>query len=548
MGATWTSGAFVTCLLTVLAVPSVAAAEPCSDADLNRILAPARPGDGTARIDCDLELTPRLAEAITRTLSFVGAASSGVTLDCNGGRIGSADAPARIRISPRRIGSSPIPGLGIWEPVTDVTVRNCEIHGRMRIYGIGIGNGGDDELTVSSHFPLGHVDRVRAAAPRRITFEDVTFVGVGPIPIYVSAGVQDTTIVRSRITGWSRDVAIYLDAESRATTIRDSIIDIVSRRREILAIDGAEENRIIGNRFSNLERGGIYLYRNCGEHGFVRMTPAQHNEIVNNVFHYDGYAGPNPGVFLGSDGGFSTHRFCHDDLEHPYGSGADDRDHTTRNVVMQNQFVGRSSSEMIHTEWPDSNRPNYVELNTTVASATSRPSGCFTRADHEPRFLRHGESTTLAWDRNGHPYEHPVEATCVDGDLAYASAPELAPDREVPFACSVTGDNGGCRGEVRCAEGEVLVGARAACNLEHGPVRDEELATVPRNSIWVLRWSDVPHAGRCWAGEQGGAAGEVALRGRLRGTAAQFGCHEHDRNGGDCEIRGVAYCAAASSL
>lgn len=532
----------------VLAGPTVASAERCDDDDLNRILAPAQPGDDDAVVDCDLELTPLLAAAITRRLSFVGSASSGVTLDCGGGTVGSSDAPARIRIAPRRIGSSPIPGVGIWEPVSDMTIRDCELQGSVRIVSIGVGGDGADELTQSSHFPLGHVARVRAAAPRRITLDDVTLVGVGPIPFYVSAGTQDTTVVRSRITGWSRDVAIYLDSESRGTTIRDCTIDIVSRRREVLAIDGSEENRIIGNTFFNLERGGVYLYRNCGEHGFVRMTPAQRNEIIDNVFHYDGYVGPNPGVFLGSDGGFATHRFCHNDLEYPYGSGADDRDHTARNVVMQNQFVGRSADDMIHTEWPETNRPNYVDFNATVTDPVSRSSGCFTRADHEPRFLLHGESTTLAWDPDGHPYEHPVEATCVDGDLVYASAPQLRSVREVPFGCSISGDNGGCRDEVRCADGEVLVGARAACNLEHGRVHDAQLATVPRDALWVLRWSDVPQAGRCWIGDLGGAAGEIALGGRVRGTRVEIGCREHDRNGGDCEIRGVAYCAAAPAL
>lgn len=528
-----------------IALPAVAFAEPCSDADLNRILSPAAERDGTAVVDCDLALTPLLASAITRNLRFVGAQSSGVTLDCHGGVLGSAHAPQQILVLSRRIGSSSIEGVGLWEPATDVTIRNCEIHGSVRIRGMGSG-GWDDEVTRSSQEPLGHVARVRAAAPRRITLEDVTLVGVGPIPLFVSPGVQDVSLLRSYVTGRSGSVAIYLDAESRGTTIRGCTID-TDGPRELIALDGSEENRIVDNWLSSLEGGGIYLYRNCGERTFVRVTPAQHNEIIDNVFYYRRYSGPNPAVFFGSDGGFATHRFCHDDLAYPFGTGADDRDLTNRNVVMQNQIYVRSPDDVIHTEWLDANGPNYVEQNVRVTSAVSRPAGCFTRADHIPRLLPHGERTMLRWDRDGRPYEAAVEATCVDGELRFAEAPRLRAPREVPFSCSVTGDNSGCRGEVRCAEGETLVGAHAACNLEYGPVSDAELASVPRDALWVLRWSDVPQQGRCWIGELGAAAGEVPLAGRVRGSSTAFGCREHDRNGGDCAIRGLAYCAEAPS-
>ena len=528
----------------MLAAPALASADPCGEDDLRRILAPPAPGDEVALVDCDLDLSPSLAAAITRQLRFVGAASSGVTLDCNGGALGSPHAPASILVLSRRVGASSIPGVGVWEPATDITIRDCEIHGSVRIRGMGPGHW-DDDVTRSSHVPHGHVARVRAGAPRRITLEDLTLVGHGAIPLFVSPGVQETSLLRSYVTGWSKSVVIYLDAESRGTTIRGCTID-TETPRELIGIDGSEENRIIGNWLSNLEDGGIYLYRNCGERGFVRMTPAQHNEIIDNVFYYDRYAGPNPAVFLGSDGGFSTHRFCHDDVDFPFGSGADDRDHSNRNAIMHNQIYRRSVAEAIHTEWPETNRPNYIEHNTTVTGAVSRPAGCFTRADHEPRFLRHGESTVLAWDRDGRPYEHAVEATCVDGDLAYASAPSPRAAREVPFGCAVGGDNAGCRGELACGEGETLIGAHAACNLEFGPVTDPQLASIPRDTLWVVRTSDDARRGRCWVDDRAAAAGELSLAGRLRGRTAAFGCREHDRNGGDCEIRGIAYCALAA--
>ncbi|AKF09917.1 hypothetical protein DB32_007066 [Sandaracinus amylolyticus] len=524
----------------IVVAPSIALAAPCTDEELTRIIAPVDGDDSLARVECDVDLTPLMTAAITRTLVFSGAASSGTSLDCHGGALGSAHAPATILIVSERIGSSSIEGLGIWDPVTDVTIRDCEIHGNVRIQGMGTGRW-TDEATRSSHVPFGHVARVREAAPRRITFEDVTFVGLGGIPLYVSIGVQDTTVVRSYFTGRSNSTALYMDAESRGATIRDCVFD-TETRREVIALDSSEENRFIANWISNLDRGGIYLYRNCGERSMVRFTPSQRNEIINNVFYYERYRGPYPGVFFGADDGFSTHRFCHQDLDYPYGSGADDRDYTRWNAVMQNQIYSRSPGEVLHTEWPVTNVPNHVEGNTTVTSAISRPSGCFVRDAHVPRFVPHGESVRLSTDGYGRPFESPVDVTCVDGDLDYASTPTLRPAREIAFACSRSSHNAGCRGEIVCPDGGTLAGARAACNLEWGSVTDAHLASVPRDMIQVVRTSDVGLEGRCWVGEEGTSGGELSILGTLGGSSAGFGCREHDRNGGDCEIRGIAHC------
>lgn len=523
----------------VLAPATTAAAAPCSDAQLHEILAPAEAGDDWAIVDCDLELSPLLAAAITRTLAFVGAASSGTTLDCHGGTLGSSDAGATILFASRRIGSSPIPGVGIWEPVTDVTVRDCEVIGRIRLRGMGVGER-DDEAALSSHVPVGHVARVRAAAPQRITLDGVTVVGLGPAPISISWGVQDTTITRSYLTGWSNSVAIYLDAESTRTTIRDSTID-TDTRRELIAIDGSEDNLIVGNWFSHLEDGGIDLYRNCGERGAVRITPSRYNEIINNVFYYETYTGSNAAVSFGARNGPSTHRFCDADSAFGYGSGADDRDFATDNVVMQNQIYLRSPDDVFHTPWPETNTPNHVAWNETVTAAVSRPSGCYTPAGYHTSFLAHGESLDLFRDGRGHPYWSALELTCLDGELHYAWD-DHGRVEEVPFSCATSGDNAGCTGSVLCPGAGRLVGARAACNLEHGPVTDAQLTSVTADTIRVVRASDLPWQGRCWIGARTVGVGELSVARSMGPDTSRFGCSEHDRNGGDCEIRGVAYC------
>ena len=42
------------------------------------------------------------------------------------------------------------------------------------------------------------------------------------------------------------------------------MIDADTEKRELIAINGSAYNQIIDNRFSRLDKGRIYLYRNCG--------------------------------------------------------------------------------------------------------------------------------------------------------------------------------------------------------------------------------------------------------------------------------------------
>lgn len=538
-------------LVALVLLPSTSvAAEECTAAQRSRILAPAEAGDTTAVVDCDLTLSPLMASTITRRLVFRGAASSGVTLDCQGGVIDGRHAndlegtesptvsTPTILITSRRIGSSSIPGVGIWEPVTDVTIRDCEVIGSIRIRGLAA-NGNDHENQHSSHVPLGHVARVRAAAPRRITLDGITLVGNGSVPLYVAVGVQDTTITGAYVTGSSIAVAIYLDAESTRTTIRDTTID-TRTPRELIAIDGSPENLIVANRFSSLSHGGIYLFRNCGEKSAVRFSTPSYNQILNNVFYYDRYTGSAPAVYFGADNGPSTHRFCGADAAYPYGSGADDRDFASENVVMQNQFYGRNPEPLIRADWPETNTPNHVAANTLVTRATSQPTGCFVPDGFPSSFLAHGATTELFRDDRGLPHPSGVAVTCLDGELHYAPAPRGRIE-QVPFSCAASGDSDGCTGSMLCPGASTLVGAHAACNLEFGRVTDAQLRETRGGVIRVARASDLPWEGSCRVGERDTTVGELALE-SAPGAEATFGCRERDRNGGDCEIRGLAYC------
>lgn len=559
--------ALVVLIVGLLPTP-VALAAPCTAAQRAAILRPAERGGETALVDCDLELTRSEAAAISRVLVFEGARSSRVTLDCNGGTIhprlafdllGDAERDT-IEIRSRKLDSFSLPGVPEYEPVVGVTIRDCEVQGSIRIFGMGT-NVKADEPRASSHQP-GHVDRIRAAAPRYITLDNVTIVGMSRgsrraarIPLYISGGVRDTLVTHSHITGISNSSAVYLEAESTRTTIRNSTIDaswsgaVGSRSRELISIDASDHNRIIGNWLSSLETGGIYLYRNCGERGTVRITTPSHNEIINNIFYYDTYDGNKPAVSIGArngsrDGDDVASDFCDEDRGlAPWGSSVSDRDHATGNVVMQNQVVVRSATEML-TTGPGADAPNYISRNTTVTLDTvvSRPAGCYAPLVYRTDFLAHGASAHLLSGHRGMPYCSSIEVECVDGDLAYSWFTGACRLDQVPFQCQMSNSDGGCSGTASCPSGALLMGAHAACNLELPSVSDGELASVPADVIRVVRASDVVSDGSCWVGPRTVRSGDLGIERGLSVARNAFGCRERDANGGDCQIRGAAYC------
>lgn len=124
-----------------------------------------------------------------------------------------------------------------------------------------------------------------------------------------------------------------------------------------------------------------------------------------------------------------------------------------------------------------------------------------------------------------------------------ASAASGAPmPHEVAIECGVRGSNDGCANTVSCPSGTTIRSARAACNLEHGPVADEQLAGVEPGYVEVVRRSDHVEEGRCWVGGNLVERGRVALADVVGQKGVSVGCQEHDRNGGDCQIRGSLSC------
>jgi len=181
----------------------------------------------------------------------------------------------------------------------------------------------------------GHTARAQAATPRAILLEDLQIEADHRIPLYLGPGVTGVMVRNCTFTGWSASTTIYLDAESGGNRIEGCTFDVRSGR-EVMAVDGSATNAIVGNRFLQVDYGGIYLYRNCGEGGTVRHQTPQGNVIENNFFNMTDLRSGSYGVWLGSRQGRRS--YCEDDVGYPFGSSIDNRDFADHNTVRGNVF------------------------------------------------------------------------------------------------------------------------------------------------------------------------------------------------------------------
>jgi hypothetical protein len=273
------------------------------------------------------------------------------------------------------------------------------------------------------------------------------------------------------------------------------------------------------------------------------------NVIMNNVFAFaPPFWNDDAAINVGSRDYDSWHEspFTCDEDEYPgspYGSGVSNKDFALYNAVMQNQFVAdptrNSLDDFIRSrDWSD-NDPNYLTANTVVPDAAalqSRPAGCFV-PEYGQALLADGESREIVESDSC-----TGTVTCRDGEVIH----ELDLDcrvTEVPFECQAIGDDGGCEGVALCPAGGTLVGAKAACNLEYGTVDDATLDGLPVQRLSVVRASDEVEDGLCRLGDDAVSRNQDVLHpfdGDSSGV--EFGCSEHDANGGDCHVKGVAYC------
>ena len=408
-------------------LPSQAVAGNCDDTKIAEVLQPASEDHPDVVVNCSLTLPSN--RVVTKRLIVRGREGSGATIDCAGATIdGSAipipklakeNAEKRSMILIKSTGSGDL-SSATWGRPTDVTVKNCKVIGAVRVRAVEYGKTATD-VRVSSYRP-GHVGRLRAIAPTRITFDHLTVTAVARTPVFFGAGVTDSMLINSELKGRADGVAIYLEAESSRNLIKSNYIHTVSPR-EVLAIDASNHNRIIDNRLSALNHGGIYLYRNCGEVGIVRHTTPSYNVIVNNVFYYKKYNptvySVRPSVYMGSRNG--NKNYCGQEDDQTLGSGASNLDYAGHNVVMQNQLYKLSVALMIR-QGRGTDSPNFVRYNTTVSTPVPRLAGCYVATGYFRHFIVDGESIEQFRRADGSRYTGP-RYRCEDGQLLLASPP-----------------------------------------------------------------------------------------------------------------------------
>ncbi|MEO0636105.1 MAG: right-handed parallel beta-helix repeat-containing protein [Pseudomonadota bacterium] len=311
------------------------AARLCSAEEMRSLKAPATAAEPAFTMVCSPTLGP--GDTISKQILFRGQAASSALLDCAGGRlVGNSIKADTIEVN--SIETAP----GEWSRPTDVTIRNCQVDGSVRVWGMSVN--GEGERVRQSSIRLGHIERAQSAAPRGVTIENSTITARGRIPIYLAPGVTYFTFSNSVLAGHSQSVAIYFDAESGHNVIRNSRLAVKSRREQI-AIDGSAHNQIVGNRFERLARGGVYLYRNCGLQGTVRHQTPSYNRVTGNTFikprwwenrvSRDNLA---MNWSLGSPVIWENSRrrknwFCDDDKGYPFGSSIDDASGATGNIL-----------------------------------------------------------------------------------------------------------------------------------------------------------------------------------------------------------------------
>lgn len=303
---------------------SLPAARPCSAEEVRDLTA-----DATTpfRLRCRAVLTS--GQSVSRPILIEGAEASGAGLDCGGGRLGRPGASTTTRTPTVAVWSRRI-AADAWSRPTDIRIANCHIHGAVRVWGMGA-DGSYDDLRASSRTAR-HVQTAQDAAPRQVELDQVTIEGTGSIPLYVGPGVTRLSLTRSTLTGYSASTAVYLDAESADNRIENNRI-AVRTAREAVAVDGSARNLITGNRIELGGRGGVFLYRNCGERGVIRHQTPSDNRITDNLFTGAARLRPRLVVVSAREGRRS---YCNADRGYPFGSSLDDGDGATGNVVARN--------------------------------------------------------------------------------------------------------------------------------------------------------------------------------------------------------------------
>ncbi|MFK3779723.1 right-handed parallel beta-helix repeat-containing protein [Agrobacterium sp. NPDC089420] len=312
-------------------------------------------------LNCSMTLQKGVT--IKRPIILESSSASNVVLDCNGSTLDvSAVSKPSEKIAIVIRSKEKLPGQ--WDVPKHITVKNCNIKGLIRVYGLDK-NANGPNMRTSSLRPT-HTDFAQASAPQHVTFLNLTINATGGSALYIGPGVTWTTLQSSNLTGYSNGTAIYLDAESAYNSVIGNSFTFKTKSRELIAIDGSAHNRIVDNTFNDPINGGIFLYRNCGEGGVIRHQTPEFNTISHNTFIYtDDAQLAKPAIWLGSRQG--KQKFCFTDPLHPFGSSLSSLDFARNNNIIGN-YLANGVPELIR----NSDIENVIQNNKTDQPITER--------------------------------------------------------------------------------------------------------------------------------------------------------------------------------
>lgn len=479
-------------IIIPLSITQLHAIENCSESKKNEVLQTISQTDSSVYLDCHLTLNED--DTITKKILLQGESASNVKFDCNNALIDltvGINAGIFSEIDDAIVIQSTKETDNNWSVPQNITIKDCEIKGSIRL--IGMGSDAQDIDVKASSLTTNHTERSNHAAPHHIKLINLDIEAISRPPVYFSPGVNHVELKQSNLHGASDSVAVYLDAESNYNEILDNTVE-VDTAYQLMSLDGSAHNKIENNYFILNDNGGIYLYRNCGEAGTVRHQEPSFNRIKANYFTYSNISennSNNPAIYISANNGQQS--YCADDDEAQLNntSSTDDNDNAASNTIKYNQFLNVSPDELIVF----GSLINDEELNEATTYAN------ITVSDFRPD----------------------AKAEIID------------------FECLIATNSEGCYKYLECPEGKVNAANRAACNLEHGTVSSVDLPNW--RHINIMRQSDTLPDSECLV--NGVSAYLEDTHTHITGSNeadTYIGCKEHDNNGGDCHILGQQIC------
>ncbi len=245
---------------------------------------------------------------------------SNTTLDCNG---------SVFEGDQRRTGLY-IDSKG--QALENVTVKNCtfrNFRGGVRVGWTATDNSKGDD----------HAEIYRRT-PTRILLDHLLVENNSGVGIYLDDYVTHVT-VKNSVVQQSDGVGIYLEHSSRSNTITQNKFmgNGRDKGREAIAVDSSADNIITDNDFQNNAAGGVFLYKNCGEHmdSGKQVTRWQHSD--NNRIENNRFTNEKVGIWIASRQSRNMQKSACGDPSMD-GHGQYFQDYANNNVVTGNQFTG----------------------------------------------------------------------------------------------------------------------------------------------------------------------------------------------------------------